>query len=67
MAPLKAIVGCEFSGVVRRALRALGVDAYSCDLLPAEDASPYHLDVSEIAKRFGGGGHQHAAGFEEDL
>lgn len=38
-----AIVGCEFSGVVRRALRSLGVDAWSCDLLPAEDGSEFHL------------------------
>ena len=39
----KAIVGCEFSGSVRNALRAAGVDAWSCDLLPAADGSPYHL------------------------
>jgi nanoRNase/pAp phosphatase (c-di-AMP/oligoRNAs hydrolase) len=26
-------------------------------------STPDGLDVSEIAKRFGGGGHQHAAGF----
>jgi uncharacterized protein len=26
-------------------------------------SAPDGLDVSEIAKRFGGGGHQHAAGF----
>tara|TARA_R110000822_G_scaffold27790_3_gene82692 strand:+ start:8719 stop:9447 length:729 start_codon:yes stop_codon:yes gene_type:complete len=34
---MKILVACEFSGVVRRAFRALGHDAYSCDLLPAED------------------------------
>ena len=39
----KAIVGCEFSGTVRDALRAVGVDAWSCDLLAAADGSPYHL------------------------
>jgi hypothetical protein len=33
----RILVACEFSGVVRRAFRALGHDAYSCDLLPAED------------------------------
>lgn len=43
MLKMKAIVGCEFSGVVRRALRKRGVDAWSCDLLPAEDGSPYHI------------------------
>jgi hypothetical protein len=47
---MRALVGCEFSGVVRRALRDRGVDAYSCDLLPSEDDSPHHLrgDVLEV-------------------
>lgn len=40
---MRWIIGCEFSGEVRRAFRARGHDAYSCDLLPAEDASPYHI------------------------
>lgn len=34
---------CERSGVVRRAFRALGHDAWSNDLAPADDGSPYHL------------------------
>lgn len=40
---MKVLVGCEFSGAVRRAFRRLGHDAWSCDLLPAEDGSPYHI------------------------
>jgi hypothetical protein len=36
-------VACEFSGVVRRAFRERGHNAWSCDLLPAEDGSPYHF------------------------
>ncbi len=50
MTKLKVLVACEFSGVVRRAFRALGHDAWSCDLLPAEDGSAFHLqcDVREI-------------------
>jgi hypothetical protein len=36
-------VACEFSGTVRRAFRALGHDAWSCDLLPAEDDSEFHI------------------------
>ena len=40
---LRVLVGCEFSGVVRRAFRALGHDAWSCDLLPAEDGSEFHI------------------------
>lgn len=39
---MRVLVACEFSGVVRRAFRALGHDAWSCDLLPAEDGSEYH-------------------------
>lgn len=35
---MRVLVACEFSGVVRRFFRALGHDAWSCDLLPAEDA-----------------------------
>jgi hypothetical protein len=40
---VKALIACEFSGVVRQAFRAIGHDAYSCDLLPAEDGSPHHI------------------------
>jgi hypothetical protein len=47
---VKVFIGCEFSGVVRRAFRDHGHDAYSCDLLPAEDNSPHHIqgDVLQI-------------------
>jgi hypothetical protein len=46
----RALVGCETSGRVREALRRHGWDAWSCDLLPADDASPYHMraDVREV-------------------
>lgn len=40
---MRVLVACEFSGVVRRAFRMRGHDAWSCDLLPADDGSPYHL------------------------
>jgi len=40
---LRVLVACEFSGVVRRAFSALGHDAWSCDLLPAEDRSNHHI------------------------
>lgn len=47
------LVACEFSGVVRRAFRARGHEAWSCDLLPAEDESPYHYrgDVLDAVDR----------------
>jgi len=40
---MRVLVACEFSGVVRRAFRAVGHDAVSCDLLPAEDGSSDHI------------------------
>lgn len=40
---MKVLVACEFSGVVRRAFAARGHDAWSCDLLPAEDGSNRHI------------------------
>lgn len=47
---MKVLVGCEYSGVVREAFRSRGHDAYSCDLIPADDGSPYHLqcDVLDV-------------------
>ena len=39
----RILVGCETSGVVRRAFAALGHDVWSCDLLPAEDGSNRHI------------------------
>lgn len=47
---MKVLVGCESSGVVREAFRALGHDAYSCDLLPSDDNSEHHYqcDVNEL-------------------
>lgn len=46
---LRVLVACEFSGTVRRAFRQLGHDAWSCDLLPAEDDGPHILgDVRQV-------------------
>lgn len=38
---MKVLVACEFSGRVREAFRARGHDAWSCDLLPADDGGPH--------------------------
>ncbi|CAD5276908.1 conserved hypothetical protein [Bosea sp. 62] len=43
MKALRVLVACEFSGTVRRAFAARGHDAWSCDLLPAEDRSNRHI------------------------
>lgn len=39
----RVLVACEFSGIVRRAFAARGHDAWSCDLLPAEDRANKHI------------------------
>lgn len=40
---MKILIACEFSGVVRRAFRDRGHEAYSCDLEESDDASPDHF------------------------
>ena len=40
---LNILIGCESSGVVREAFRALGHNATSCDLLPCDDGSTDHI------------------------
>ena len=40
---MKILVGCEQSGIVRRAFAALGHDVWSVDLLPSEDMSNRHI------------------------
>lgn len=42
---MKILVACESSGVVRNAFRDCGHDAWSCDLLPADDGSEYHYQA----------------------
>lgn len=40
---MRVLIGCETSGVARRAFAALGHDVWSCDLEPAEDGSNRHI------------------------
>lgn len=40
---MRVLVACETSGAVRNAFRALGHEAWSCDLLPSDDNSHYHF------------------------
>jgi hypothetical protein len=48
----RVLVACEFSGVVREAFRKRGHDAWSCDLLPSLDNSPFHYQghIREMLK-----------------
>ena len=36
---MKILVACEYSGSIRRRLRAAGHNCWSCDLLPADDGA----------------------------
>ena len=45
---MKILITHESSGVMREAWRAFGHDAYSCDLQPADDGSPYHHQCDAI-------------------
>lgn len=47
---MRVLIACEFSGIVRRAFRERGYDAWSCDLLPAEDDTRHHyqMDVALV-------------------
>ena len=39
---MRVLIACEYSGRVRDAFRALGHDAWSCDLLPSDNLTDYH-------------------------
>jgi hypothetical protein len=49
---LPTIVGCEYSATVRDALRARGIDAWSCDILPTEGDPRWHIqgDIIEALR-----------------
>lgn len=46
---MNVLICFEESGAVREAFRRLGHDAWSCDLEPARDGSPYHLQCDAFA------------------
>lgn len=50
------LIACEYSGRVRDAMLAIGIDAVSCDLLPTEADGPHiRGDVTEqLGKRWAG-------------
>lgn len=45
---MRVLVACECSGRVREAFRRLGHEAFSCDLEPAEDGSPFHFQADAL-------------------
>ena len=40
---MRVLVACDYSGRAREAFRAIGHDAWSCDLLDSEDNSKHHV------------------------
>ena len=50
--PLEVLIACEESGTVREAFRALGHNAWSCDLAPARVETNFHIqaDIREVLK-----------------
>jgi hypothetical protein len=50
----RVLIACERSGVVRRAFRQRGHDAWSCDLEPADDCSPHHFRIDALIAAYGG-------------
>lgn len=40
---MRVLIACEYSGRSREAFRKRGHDAWSVDLLPSEDQSPFHI------------------------
>jgi len=46
---MRVLIACESSGVVRDAFRSRGHDAYSCDLLPDDSDSPWHLQDDALS------------------
>lgn len=40
---MRVLIACECSGVVREAFRSRGHEAWSCDIKPSDDGSPFHI------------------------
>ena len=45
---MRVLVGCEASGRVRDAFRALGHDAFSCDLVPCDTGAQWHIQADVL-------------------
>lgn len=51
---MRVLVACERSGVVRSAFRALGHQAWSNDLVPADDGSIHHIQGDAVQAAYSG-------------
>lgn len=50
---MRVLVACEYSATVRDAFRALGHDAWSCDLLPTDGDPYWHIQGDALALAYG--------------
>ena len=50
---MKILVACEYSQIVTRAFRALGHEAYSCDILPTEGNPEWHIQGDALGHLYG--------------
>lgn len=50
---MKVLVACEYSGIVSKSFRDMGHTAYSCDILPCEGDSRYHIQADVIDVIYG--------------
>lgn len=52
MSDARVLIGCEYSATERDAFRAIGLDAWSCDLKPTDGDPRWHIqgDVREATK-----------------
>ena len=46
---MRVLIGCECSGVIRDAFRAVGADAFSCDIQPDVANSPFHIQADLLS------------------
>jgi len=51
---MRWLLACQKSGLLRELLRARGHDAWTCDLMAAEDGSPYHIQGDAHAQACSG-------------
>jgi hypothetical protein len=51
---MRVLVACEYSATVRDAFRALGHDAWSCDILPTDGDPRWHIEGDALEAVYGG-------------
>lgn len=50
---MRGVVLCEYSGTVSAAFRAVGLECYSCDILPTEGDPRWHIQQDAVEVAYG--------------